>query len=480
MSNENINKMEEKNDTPTEVNNDTPTEVNSDTPMDINDSTPIEKNNNTSKELNNNTPSGKLHYAWIIAFASLLITGAGVGIFNSCFGVFVKPVCESLGFSRGQFTVYSSISILVSLVLMPYYGTLFKRFGFRRIAIVGATICGLALIGNSMASQLWQFYIMGFLSGLFINGIGIMAVGILVNKWFNDSRGLASGIAYSGTGLLAAILIPISNRFIEINGWRWTYQFLGGISLFVLIPIILFFIKDRLEDIGLEPYRSNKGKEKDIQSNKNMDIGLTREQAFRSTSFWLLAAAVMGITLCQAGPHVHTVSFLSDAGYSTAFTSIVSSTYMFLLTGCKVVMGFVFDRLGSLKGSMLIGVCCVLFSILALLISLPVAPWLYVLLLALASSGSTILGTILTINYFGRKDFSRVYSVISMFSYLGVAISTPLLGAIYDATGSYSFAWILIIGMGIAVCICLFGAYRTNKKIVLTNYWQSSQPNISM
>jgi MFS family permease len=205
------------------------------------------------------------------------------------------------------------------------------------------------------------------------------------------------------------------------------------------------------------------------QSSNSLDAGLTRNQAFRTTSFWLLAAAVMGITLCQAGPHIHMVSFFNDIGYSPTYASFITSTYMFLLTGYKVAMGFVFDRLGSMKGSLLIVGCCVLAPMIALFAAYPAAPWIFALVLALAASGSTVLGTILTANYFGRKDYARIYSIISMFSYIGVSISSPLLGTIYDATGSYSSAWVLIIAIGSAVCICLLGAYRTSKKIVLTD-----------
>jgi MFS family permease len=325
----------------------------------------------------------------------------------------------------------------------------------------------LTQFGYSFSTELWQFYLLSFLSGVFINGIGVMAVGILVNKWFIDKKGLATGIAYSGSGLLAAILIPLANRFIELNGWRWTYRFLGFVSLGVLIPVILLIIKDKPLDIGLEPYRSGERDRVHAQPSKETDTGITREEAFRSVSFWLLAFAVMGITLCQAGPHVHTVSFLSDIGYTTVFASTVSSVYMVLLTVCKVVMGFVFDRLGSLKASLLIGGCCVLFPIFALSASFPAVPWIYALLLAAASSGSTVLGTVLTADYFGRKDFSRVYSIISMFSYAGVAVSSPVLGSIFDITGSYSFAWFLIIGMGIVVCLCLFGANKVSKNIII-------------
>lgn len=81
--------------------------------------------------------AGKFHYAWVIAAAGLLMSGAGIGIFNSCTGVFIKPVCEDLGFLRGEFTLYSSISTLICVILMPVFGTLLGRFGFRKVALTG-------------------------------------------------------------------------------------------------------------------------------------------------------------------------------------------------------------------------------------------------------------------------------------------------------------------------------------------------------
>ena len=409
----------------------------------------------------------KIHYSWIISFAGLLISGAGLGIINSTMGIFVKPVCDALGFSRGEFTLGASISILVCVILMPAFGSLFKKYGFRKIAIIAAIVCGLVIFGFSFSTKLWHFYALGLINGIFVNGIGIMAVGILVNKWFIDKRGIATGIAYSGSGLLAALLIPITTKLIENNGWQWGYRFLGCISLFILLPVILFIVKDSPEEVGMQPYQDNIDYSNNYTNKSSTDLegGISKSKAIYSIALWLLAIASFGIALCQAGPHVHTVSFISDIGYSIGYASTISSVYMILLTVSKIVMGVMLDRLGSLKGSLLIGGCCILFPIIALFSSVQIAVWFYIITLSLASSGSTILGVVLTVNYFGRKDFSRIYSIISMFSYIGVAVSSPLLGIIYDSTGSYTIAWYLIAIIGFFVCCCLIGANITSKKL---------------
>jgi len=398
----------------------------------------------------------------------LLIVGAGVGILNTTIGAFIIPVCEDLGFTRGQFTLYASLSLITCAVLMPFYGTVINRFGFKRTALVCSVACSLVFVGFSFSSQLWHFYALAIFSGLFTNGIGVMAVGILISNWFADKKGLAIGIAYSGSGLLSAFFIPVTNAFIELYDWRLTYRYLAVVSLFIFIPVILVIIKDKPEEMGLGRYRRSAQKDNSTDKEKLNEpaTGLARNEAIRTISFWLLVLTVLGIALSQAGPHVHTLSFLSDIGYSVAYASVLSSTYMILLTVGKIAIGWALDRIGSLKGCLLVGGSCVLFPIFALLSGYPGMTWLYVLLLSIASSGVTVLGPIITASLFGRKDFSRIFSLVSMFSFLGIAVSAPGLGFIYDMTDSYNMAWIIIIGIGIIVCGCSIGAFLLKKNRV--------------
>lgn len=408
------------------------------------------------------------HYAWIIMLCCLVLSGAGSGVFVSTLGVFVKPICEDLGFLRSQFILYSTIYFIVNVLLMPIYGTLFQRFSFRKIAAICSVACSVSLLGYSFSHELWHFYLFALISGLFVNGISIMAMGILINRWFIDKRGLACGIAYSGTGITAAILLPICNQLIGSIGWSMTFRFLAVIELLITLPIVLFMIRDKPEDMGVEAYRkSNSSGEEEKSSVLNGDNGLTRKQAMSTPTFWLLFIAVFIIAVCQAGPNSNTVSILSDIGYSSAFAASVSSAYMIILTICKVGMGHIFDRLGSMKGSMLIGVCCIIFPLVALFNYISFVPWIYVAVLAVAGSGSTVLGTVLSLNYFGRKDYARVYSLIALGTQLGAAFSSPFLGIIYDMTGGYNLAWYLICGMAVIICICLIMANKTSKKLKL-------------
>jgi len=46
---------------------------------------------------------------------------------------------------------------------------------------------------------------------------------------------------------------------------------------------------------------------------------------------------------------------------------------------------------------------------------------------------------------------------------MGVAISPPALGLIFDITGGYDLAWFISIAIGVAVCLCLAAVYTTER-----------------
>lgn len=51
-------------------------------------------------------------------------------------GVFVKPVTESLGFTRAAFMLYCSISMLSLIVTVPIPGKLLERYNIRLIMTI--------------------------------------------------------------------------------------------------------------------------------------------------------------------------------------------------------------------------------------------------------------------------------------------------------------------------------------------------------
>ena len=99
----------------------------------------------------------KFFYGWIIVLCCTLLMAVGTGIFVNCVGIFVKPVCEDLGFERGTFTLYTTITSVLSMLAMLVFGELYRKKPRRirlYIAIGGLTGC-LVFFGCQPFTAAW-------------------------------------------------------------------------------------------------------------------------------------------------------------------------------------------------------------------------------------------------------------------------------------------------------------------------------------
>ena len=126
----------------------------------------------------------RVFYGWIIVACSVVLAALGVGMYTSTVSVFVKPVCEALGCSRAEFTLYRTFHMVASAICMPFYGPLIQKAGVKKVMFIGMLVVGIVTIGFSFASSVGFFYLLGTVNGIFVNGISFMSIGILVNNWF--------------------------------------------------------------------------------------------------------------------------------------------------------------------------------------------------------------------------------------------------------------------------------------------------------
>src|SRR3989339_1117308 len=82
----------------------------------------------------------KIFYGWWIVVGAFFLNFAGIGIIMNSMGVFIKPVSESMGFTRGGFTLYFTIAALSMMVMAPVMGKLLERYDIRFIMTICTTL----------------------------------------------------------------------------------------------------------------------------------------------------------------------------------------------------------------------------------------------------------------------------------------------------------------------------------------------------
>src|SRR5258708_29423510 len=159
---------------------------------------------------------------WWIVFASAcgLMVGAG-SILIFSFGVFLKPVTEDLGITRGDLSGALGLSAWFVALSCPVIGWLIDRYGTRRVMIPGILLFALAVasFGLMPATSMPVVFVIFCVAG-FIGGVQTpIPYAAVVSPWFDRERGIALGVATAGVRLGVALLRQLRAYLIRRFGW---------------------------------------------------------------------------------------------------------------------------------------------------------------------------------------------------------------------------------------------------------------------
>lgn len=138
------------------------------------------------------------------------------------------------------------------LIGAPLAGQLVDRYGARRVLLPSIVALG---IGTSsfalMTSNPAVFYFIFFVTAFFGSAtLPITWSKAIVNN-FDKHRGLALGIALTGTGLYGFIATPSIQLMIDTFGWRWAYVSVGVLPVLFSLPLASFLFRDHKEEKAL-------------------------------------------------------------------------------------------------------------------------------------------------------------------------------------------------------------------------------------
>lgn len=375
----------------------------------------------------------------------MLLSAASVGLLTYFNALFVTPVTEDFGISRSTFLLHSTFLTVTVMVMMPFTGKLFQRYPMKVLLALGSLLGASAFLCFSFADSIKWFYLGGVLAGAGSCLFGAIPMALLVANWFNEKRGMATGISFTGASIVSMLLSPFISRIIEIYGWRIAYRTLGMLVILIMVPNILWLIKVKPEDIGEKSYGvARSGESKKLG-------GYTQKEALKEPAFWLLALAVLLLGIVITPTQQQLIVYWQDIGNSGRIASMMYSLAVCAGIFEKVILGGIFDKLGATRASIVCG------GIAALtFITLIVCNRGYVLAIPAALFGGLLAIQVvalpyLTNSFFGNKEYGSIYGLITLVLYLGVSIGIPLSSAAFDRLGTYQPVWAVF-----AVAILLF------------------------
>ena len=398
------------------------------------------------------------HNRWWIVFATIcgLVVGAGpINVFT--FGVFLKPITEDLGLSRGAFSAALTFHAAIAAIVLPIIGWLVDRWGARRIMLPGLFLYALATASYALiqASPLLLTFLIFAFTGL-VGGVqSPIPYAAVIAQRFDRRRGLALGIGTAGVGLGVALMPQVAALLIDTFGWRLAYVGLAVAVLVVAFPPVALFLR---EPPG---FAARVQRLREPADTGAAVPGVAAGAALRSWLFWGLAIAFFLDVIAINGTLTHIVPLLTDRGVPRQIATAALSGTGFALIFGRVLSGWCLDRFW---GPYVAIVFFVLPMIgIAILISGTggFAPFLGAIACGLGIGAEIDLMAFFTSRYFGLRDYAKLYGTMFGIFALGVGIGPALSGASFDRFHSYTPAFalfVILLAMGCLVFLRL-GTY---------------------
>ncbi|MGB0575626.1 MAG: MFS transporter [Alphaproteobacteria bacterium] len=385
----------------------------------------------------------------------VLISAVGIVLFayggRQSLGMFLRPITESLGFMTTNaqgvlvqnfepMSFATAIQVLIYGCAAPFVGAIADRWGPIKVLMTSGLIYAFGLFMMSQStSEAGLVLSIGFLMGIGSSGIALpMLLSIVGRVAPEERRTFWLAVVVSGGTAGQMLIVPLSNWMIGQEGWVFATIVLATMALMV-VPLTLC----------ISHAASNTLNKKDKQS-----LGEAIKEAATHKGFWLL---VMGFYVCGFQVQFinnHLENYLNGTvvGGAMAATAI-ALIGLFNMFGTQTA-GVIGDKV---RKKYLLANLYMARSVIFLIFFIVPVSKVSVIIFA-CSVGFLWLATVpltsgIVAQVFGPRYLATLYGVVFLSHQLGSFTSVWLGGIIRTQTGSYDYAWYMIIVAGFVAAL---------------------------
>ena len=396
-----------------------------------------------------------------IAAAAQFLSGPGQ---SYSVAAFKGPMQDSLDLSDTDYSLAYGFATVVSGLSLPFLGRLIDRIGARRILPLVALSLGVACLLMATVEDLAGLYVAFALVRCLGQGALSLLATWLVNEWFQRRRGFATALAGIG-GSLSVVAFPIGNNWlIGSFGWPTAWVVLGVIVAVTLVVPAYVLVRDRPEDLGLHPDGVDPQEEVSLSESDSSAAPLELEDSWsvketiRDVTFWKLLSVGAASGMVGTGMIFHQVALLGSRGVSPSTALGLISFQAAIATAAALGAGRLTDRLPNQR---LLGVAMVLLATSVAIVwqmSTPPLAFVYAVLMGLHGSILRSAGTVVWVNFYGRRNQGAIRGLVLSAMVLAAAIGPMPLALARDYTGTYTPALVTFIIIPLVCGLLAFSA----------------------
>ena len=395
------------------------------------------------------------YYGWVIFAVSAVTSYSSRPMMAvATLSVFLVPMTEELGWSRGVFSGAVSLGGICAVAISPLVGWFIDRYGSSAAVAAGGAVSGACAVGLSLISNVWLFYALYVPGRMAFASPLELGTSTAISNWFIRRRAFALGLlnVTQGTGLA---LMPLLAHLI-IMGWSWriAWASLGAYTLAVAVVPGLLLLARRPEDMGLraDPAKgaslenvtaSSATEAADDGPTEPPEPGFTLRQASATRAFWLLAVFSGAGFMVQAGVSLHQAPHYIQQGLSGTAAAVIVSTFaisqvpggmLWALLARRVPVRFLLGLAGLIVGAGALGT----------LLSGSLAGGLGAAsVLGVGVGGLHVLLRLAWADYYGRRYLGSIRGFTLPVQLAGQSLGPIIAGFFYDSTGRYDTPFII-------------------------------------
>lgn len=363
------------------------------------------------------------------------------------FILFVPPLAKEFHWSSAGTGGLVS-AFFISAPLSLWAAPLTRKFGEKRLVIVGIVIEAVSLMMLYSVSSLWQMYLLRALAGV---GKVLFAITlpVVISRWFSRHFGLAVAIAFSGWHLGGLGLAAFTEFLLSHVGWRATASTLGIAQLVVALPIALWGLRtSSAADLGLnldgdstapDESRSRAASERTAASSPQYVKLLHR--TIMHPAFQIIAIASPIYYLSYGGVLVQQAAVIEGFGASAYTASYVLGVTAACAALGAVLGGWIFDKFSPAISTLtafallIVGIACLLIAGYRPLLSVLMT---HAVLFGLGVGCGDVFWITLLKRRIPNTLFSSAWGIWYFLQLTFIIIAPVCAGAIFDFTKSYS------------------------------------------
>lgn len=343
--------------------------------------------------------------------------------------VFKGPVSSHLSWDPAQASITSSIMLAAFVLGIILGGRMQDKYAPSPVALAGSVILGLGMFFSAFTPQSapWLIYVFyGVIGGFGVGCVYTTTVSV-VQKWFPDRRGFATGMMVSAFGFSLVLFAPITRVLLADWGVPATFRFFGILFLVICSVCSLFLVNPEVQA--------------QVSAAVSTQKQYTTKEMLKTKEFYLLTLSMFFVLSAY---FILNPLFIS-LGVERGLTENMAS-FGVMLTGIASASGRLlnswFSDYAGRKAAIMTITAITFAAALGLIYARGVMFLVCIAAIAFCFGGSASVYAATSADLFGTKHSGLNYGCV-MVGFGVSALTFPLVSNALAATGVFTYSFIV-------------------------------------